>query len=313
MSADYTMHETQSSPTQAIGQLSPTERPCWARVADAEAGDISLMPRLDRYLFRSRELPDPVLRSVFIYLPVQYTTDPERRFPVFYLHDAQNLIDPKTSYIPGETWQAHTTADRLALSGGIEPVILVGIANAGRRRVAEYTPGRDERLDGGGEGRAYGTMLINELKPLVDQAYRTRTGPADTALGGSSLGGLISLYLALERPDVFGKVAAMSPSVWWDRCSILDRLNEAVPRPHLKVWIDTGSAEGHYQVRDSGLLVRQMERQGWRLGVDLQYFVAEGAEHNERAWADRFDRVLQFLFPPRQSDLSALHSGEPLR
>ena len=266
-------------------------------MAGNEAGDVTHLDRLERYHLHSRALPDPDVRCVLIYLPPQYAAEPDRRFPVFYLHDAQNLIDPKTSYVPGQTWHAHDTADRLSLAGEIEPVILVGVANAGLRRMAEYTPGRDLRL-GGGEGRSYGRLLIDELKPLVDAAYRTCPGPRDTALGGSSLGGLISLFLGLERPDVFGKIAALSPSIWWDQRSIIARVANAATRPDIRVWLDMGTAEGARHVRDAGMLYRQMLRQGWREGIDLQYFIAEGAEHNEGAWAARFDRVLRFLFPP---------------
>lgn len=276
----------------------------WERVRDGDADDVTPIPRLERYRFHSPTLREPEVRGVLVYLPPQYETEPERRFPVFYLHDGQNLIDPKTSYIAEQTWQAHTTADRLALAGEMEPVILVGVANAGMRRMAEYTPGRDLRL-GGGEGRAYGRLLIEELKPLVDATYRTCPGPSDTAVGGSSLGGLISLFLGLEWPDVFGKVAAMSPSIWWDQRSILTRLSRAQPKPSLRVWIDMGTAEGSRHVRDSGMLYRQMLRQGWRDGIDLRYSLAEGAEHNEAAWAARFDRVLRFLFPPPGADSPA--------
>lgn len=278
------------------------QRGGWVRLEGSDSAEAEALERLDRYNFHSRALPDPDVRTVLVYVPPQYRTEPERRFPVLYLHDAQNLIDPSTAYIPGETWHVHTTADRLAAAGEIEPTILVGIANAGLRRIEEYTPGRDGRLNGGGEGRTYGRLLMDELKPLVDESYRTCTGPQDTGLGGSSLGGLISLFLALERPDVFGKVAAMSPSIWWDQCSILTHVGRAVPRPRLRVWIDSGSAEGPHQVRDTDMLVRQMLRQGWRMGVDLEYYVADGAEHNERAWAARFDRVLRFLFPPKHEN-----------
>ena len=269
----------------------------WERVPENELGDVTRVPRLDRYRFHSCALADPEHRCVLVYVPPQYESEPERRFPVFYLHDGQNLMDPRTSYIPGQTWQVHTTADRLVLAGKMEPVILVGIDHAGLRRMAEYTPSRDFRL-GGGDGRSYARLLIDELKPLVDGSYRTLTAAENTAVGGSSLGGLISLFLGLERPDVFGKIAALSPSIWWDQRSILGRLSRAVPRPQLRVWIDIGTGEGQRHVRDTAMLYRQMLRQGWRDGIDVQYAVAEGAEHNEAAWAARFDHVLQFLFPP---------------
>ncbi len=263
-----------------------------------EATDIA---RLEAYRFHSRVLPEPESRPVLVYLPPHYESEPARRFPVFYLHDGQNLFDPKTSYIAGRTWCAHTTADRLSLAGEIEPVILVGAANTGLRRMAEYTPTRDYRM-GGGEGESYGQLLIDELKPLVDAAYRTLPDAPNTAVGGSSLGGLISLYLALERPDIFGKVAVMSPSIWWDHRSILALVERVLVSPTpavqaLRIWMDMGTAEGARHVRDAGMLHRLLLRHGWQDGVDLEYFLAESAVHDEAAWAARFDRVLRFLFP----------------
>ena len=105
-------------------------------------------------------------------------------------------------------------------------MILVGIANTGLRRMAEYTPTRDFKM-GGGEGRSYGRLLIEELKPLIDRTYRTLPDAKDTGLGGSSLGGLISLYLGFAHPEVFGKMAVMSPSLWWDHRSILNAIKRA--------------------------------------------------------------------------------------
>jgi predicted alpha/beta superfamily hydrolase len=148
----------------------------------AASAELAENPRYQMYEFRSDVLPD--VRDVVVYLPAEYLVDEERRFPVFYLHDGQNLFDELTSYIPGKTWRAHTTADELAATGEIEPVILVGIANTGLRRMAEYTPTRDFKM-GGGEGPSYGRLLMEELKPFVDGAYRTRTGAEDTGVGGS--------------------------------------------------------------------------------------------------------------------------------
>ncbi len=245
---------------------------------------------------RSAILPDD--RVISVYLPPQYGLEPERTFPVFYLHDGQNLFDPVTSYIPGRTWRAGTTADRLNASGQAEPVILVGVANTGLRRMAEYTPTRDYRM-GGGEGRRYGRLLVEELKPWLDRTYRTRTAASETGLGGSSLGGLISLYLGLEHPDVFGRIAVLSPSIWWDQRSILTFIAEAVPKPALKIWLDIGTAEGLRHVRDTELVNRRLMNQGWKPHVDLEFVKIEGGFHSEDAWADRFDQVLAFLFPHR--------------
>jgi predicted alpha/beta superfamily hydrolase len=175
-------------------------------------------------------------------------------------------------------------------------LILVGIANTGLRRMAEYTPTRDFKM-GGGEGRSYGRLLIEELKPLIDRSYRTSPGPENTGVGGSSLGGLISLYLGFAHPEVFAKVAVMSPSLWWDHRSILNAINDQKTNPQLRIWLDMGTAEGLRHLRDTDMLERLLLKRGWRSGVDLAYEKVHGAVHDERAWSERFGDVLRFLFP----------------
>jgi len=251
-------------------------------------------PRYSVHPFHSEILPDD--RVVSVYLPPQYLTEPNRRFPVFYLQDGQNLFDGRTSYIAGQTWNAHTTADDLTEAGEIEPLILVGVANTGLRRMAEYTPTRDFKM-GGGEGRKYGRLLIEELKPLIDRTYRTLTDAKHTGVGGSSLGGLISLYLGFANPQVFSRIAVMSPSLWWDHRSILNAIERQATRPGLRIWLDMGTAEGLKHLRDADMLERLLIKRGWQLGVDLAYTKAQGAVHTEKAWSDRFGDVLRFLFP----------------
>lgn len=256
-------------------------------------------PELDNWTFRSAILPLPAQRIVSVHLPLAYRRDPVRRFPVFYLHDGQNLFDPRLSYVPGRTWQAASTEDDLSQAGITEPVILVGIANAGLRRMAEYTHTRDPRM-AGGEGATYGRMLIEEIKPFIDRTYRTLHDPSNTALGGSSLGGLISLYLGLTHPDIFGKLAVMSPSIWWDRRSILSTVGHSRKRPASRIWLDMGTAEGLRHLRDADLLHQRLLKRGWRDNVDLAYQREPGAVHDEAAWARRFPNVLRFLFPAAQ-------------
>jgi predicted alpha/beta superfamily hydrolase len=257
-------------------------------------------PRLESYRFHSDILPDPEHRAVLVYLPREYAQQPNKRFPVLYLHDGQNLFDERTSFLPGHPWHAHTTADRLTAEHLIEPLILVGIANTGLRRTAEYTPTSDPK-HGGGEGDRYGRLLLEEVKPFVDRAYRTLPAPEHTGLGGSSLGGLITLYLGLQYPNVFFKLAVMSPSLWWDQHSILALLpplvEAVVPRPPLRIWLDMGMEEGLRHLRDTDLLFHILERLGWCPGVDLSYQRIAGAGHNEDAWGERFGDVLRFLYP----------------
>ena len=275
----------------------------FAPLAPAPRSDNALSPahELDnnpRYLvlrqFHSRFLTED--RDIEVYLPEAYTNEPTRHFPVFYLHDGQNLFDGRTSYITDCTWRAHTTADRLTREGLIEPIILVGINNTGLRRMADYTPSRDPSLRGG-DGDLYGRLLVEELKPCIDREFRTLPDPANTALGGSSLGGLISLYLGFTYPEIFSKLAVLSPSVWWNDRAILRTISTNRNRPNLRIWLDMGTSEGLRHLRDTDMLHRRLLQQGWREGFDLCYERVPGGLHNEDAWAARFDKVLRFLFP----------------
>ncbi len=280
-----------SSPEASPAAPSKPDVPTFTALPPSET------PRLCNFSFHSAILPDPQTRTVSVYLPPQYESEPDRRFPVFYLHDGQNLFDPTTSYIPGHTWRANQTADRLNASNQAEPLILVGVANTGLRRMAEYTPTRDYRM-GGGEGHRYGRLLVEELKPWIDRTFRTRPEAAKTGLGGSSLGGLITLYLGLRYPNVFTRLAVISPSLWWDQRSIFSFVAAARPKPPLRIWLDIGTAEGLRHVRDTEFLERRLMMQGWVPGDDLELMKARDALHTEDAWADRFDQVLNFLFPP---------------
>lgn len=258
----------------------------------ADEGRIRLHRR-----FPSRFLSTP--RDVAVYLPPGY--DPAgRRYPVFYLQDGQNLFDPATAFA-GQDWQADITADRLIRTGAIEPVILVGVYHTGVRRVSEYTPTRDPHSRKGGKADRYAELLARELKPFVDREYRTLKAATHTGVGGSSLGGLVSLMAALCYPKVFGRVAVISPSVWWDRRAILDKVRAFSGAVRPRIWLDSGTAEGNSPaqvVADADLLRETLIERGWKDGHNLRYSVDEGAGHNERAWGYRFGMVLQYLFPP---------------
>lgn len=247
--------------------------------------------------FASTFLSDP--RDVIIYLPPGYDADPTRRYPVLYLHDGQNLFDGATAFVRGQDWRVDDTAERLIRDRLIEPLIIVGIHNTGEHRIEEYTPSRDRRERAGGEADAYGHMLTEELKPFIDRTYRTLNDTSHTGLGGSSLGGLVTLYLGLRRPHVFGKLAVLSPSVWWDDKVILKLIRMTAPKQRPFIWLDIGTGEGGRTVRDARALRNELQRAGWQSGVDLQYSEIPDAEHNEAAWASRVGPFLTFLFPPR--------------
>jgi len=235
-------------------------------------------------------------REVIVYLPPGYDDEPERHFPVLYLHDGQNLFDGRTSYVPGMDWHVGDAADASIREGCAEPMIIVGIYNTGKSRIGEYTPTRVPKL-GGGRADRYGKFLLNELIPFIQAAYRVERGPRRTGIGGSSLGGLVSLYLGLRMPETFGKIAALSPSVWWNQRVIVRFAQASAPEPRPRIWLDIGTREGPRIVDDVEMLRDALVHKGWRIDMDLHYERVEGAEHNEAAWARRVRPFLEFLFP----------------
>lgn len=235
--------------------------------------------------------------DVVVCLPPGYHVDADRRYPVLYLHDGQNVFDDFPMSPFGVQWGVDTTARALMHAEIVEPLILVAIGNAGRDRIDEYTPTRDNAHDAGGMADRYGQMLVYEIKPFIDRHYRTRRGAEDTGLAGSSLGGLLTLHLGLTHPAMFGKLALLSPSVWWDDRWIVRQLNASeAQRPPLKIWLDVGTAETR-MLKGTQLLHRMLLRRGWKDGVDVQYLEEPDALHDERAWGHRAGLFLNFLFP----------------
>lgn len=244
--------------------------------------------------FRSRALGGA--RRVSIYLPPGYHASSER-YPVLYLQDGQNLFDPARAFVPGQDWQLDETAQALIEGGLMEPLVMVGIDHGGADRMDEYTPTCDARRQAGGRLEAYRAMLTDELKPWIDRHLRTRPEAASTGLGGSSLGGLATLAIGLARPDVFGRLAVMSPSLWWDRRCVLDQARAIETRPATRVWLDAGTDEGPGTLHHVRILKNILLARGWRLRDDLHYREVAGGRHTEADWARRAGDMLRVLFP----------------
>lgn len=251
--------------------------------ASTRTGDIRVHPKV-----HSKELNND--RDILVWLPPGYDKDTDRRYPVLYMHDGQNVFDAATSFA-GE-WRADETAEKLIAEGKIEPLIIVGIANT-KDRMSEYTP--IGFRDVAPKGDAYARFVVQEVKPFIERTYRTLPGRENAAVGGSSLGGLISLYIAGTYPDQFAKAAVLSPAVSWDGKRLYP---DNLKLTQAKVWLDSGTAEGESLVPDVRTLSKLLENQGLQPDKGYVLKIFEGAQHNEPAWADRFDQVLQFLFPP---------------
>ncbi len=237
-------------------------------------------------------------RDLIVYLPPGYDESSKTRYPVLYLQDGQNLFDPETAF-GGNDWQADLTADHLIYRGSIPPLIMVGIYNTGVRRVSEYTPTRDPRSKKGGKAERYAQMLAREIKPFIDTEYRTAKSASCTGVGGSSLGALTALTAGLCYPGVVGRLALISPSVWWDSHAVLQIVSSYTSRSRPRIWLDIGTEEGNNPckvIADARMLRNALEANGWREGENLRYREFQRAGHNEYAWAGRFGFVLEYLY-----------------
>jgi predicted alpha/beta superfamily hydrolase len=231
-------------------------------------------------------------RPVSVWLPPGYERDTRRRYPVLYLHDGQNMFDARSA---GAEWRVDETAQRLVSSGAVAPFIAVAVPS-GLERVRELTPTPGGR--GGGSLPQYAGWLLDELKPEIDRRFRTRPEAAATAVGGSSLGGIASLWLALHRADRVGAALVVSPSMWWDDfLPRRDVLATPPPEPRPRLWLDIGAHEGDAVFRDSRALRDALHARGWT-GATLAYAEDPEGRHDELSWSARVDGMLKFLFPP---------------
>ena len=263
-----------------------------APVARERSGDIRTHPS-----FGSKHVP---ARDVQVYLPPGYDRDASRRFPVLYLQDGQNVFDAGAV---GMEWQVDETAELLIRSGAIEPLIVVAVSNT-EARMDEYSPtfvdrtlpdGR--RVHGGGKAPLYAQFLVDELKPFIDRTYRSRPGPRSTAVGGASHGGLVSLFLALEHPEVFGQALVMSPSAMWDQDVLIRRVRTLPRKLPVRFWVDVGSLESETMVSAAHRLRDALVRRGWVEGKDLRFVEQPEGGHDEISWASRMPEALRFLWP----------------
>jgi predicted alpha/beta superfamily hydrolase len=227
-------------------------------------------------------------RDVDVYLPPTYESG--RRYPVVYMQDGQNLSDSTTAF--AGTWDLDDALADLA-EHGIEPIV-VGVHNAKDERIVEYSPYRD-RKHAGGAGDSYLAFLTDTLKPRVDRLFRTRRVPSQTAIVGSSMGGLISLYAWFRRPDVFGRAGALSPALWFGRERLMTFIKSAA-LPRGRLYLDVGTAEGAGTLRDARALRALLETKGLTPDERFLYVEDRGARHDEAAWGRRLPRALEFLF-----------------
>jgi predicted alpha/beta superfamily hydrolase len=218
-------------------------------------------------------------RRVWIYLPKAYSST-QKKYPVLYLQDGQNIFDKATSYI--DEWGVDECLDTL-IEKGIAASIVVAIDNGSQFRMTEYNPYNNTEF-GNGEGDNYVDFLVNTLKPFIDKNYRTLPSKENTIIAGSSMGGLISYYAAIKYPNVFGKAGVFSPSFWIapQLQNFTDSLSAKITS---KFFFSMGSQEGQKYIDD---MQNMAERLGTNSNTMIYSIVAEGENHNEKNWRNQF-------------------------
>jgi len=243
-------------------------------------------------------------RKIWIYLPPDYQTS-AKRYPVIYMHDGQNLFDNTTSYA-GE-WQVDETLNRL-FSEGDYGAIVVGIDNGGGDRINEYTPWVNSQY-GGGEGDKYLQFLVETLKPHIDNNYRTKPEPAFTAMIGSSLGALISVYGGVKYPTVFSKIGSFSPAYWIVSAELNSYIaNSTVSLTGTHMYTVAGSNESATMVTEINKVRTNLQNKGI---ISFEKLDSYG-QHNENYWKGEFAAAYKWLvqnLPLSTEELSGIKPG----
>jgi predicted alpha/beta superfamily hydrolase len=259
-------------------------------------------------------------RTLIVYLPPDYESGSDR-YPVLYMQDGQNLFDAATSFA-GIEWKMDEAAQELITQKTIPPMIIVGIYNGLKQRTDEFTP---PSMASGEKalGDLYGKFVVDEVKPFIDRTYRTQPDQSHTAIGGGSMGGLISLHIAKQSPNVFGKLMLFSPWLRIGEKKLTESdLGDGAFLKGMRVYIEMGSAGGaNYSGKDPVADAKEFEKflqtAGLKPDTDYKYIELPGQEHNEPAWATRVEPALTWMYgtasPTTQQTAqrsSPLYAGE---
>ena len=239
-------------------------------------------------------------RGLRLYVPPDYSDHPERRYPVIYMHDGQNLFDVKTAAYQME-WGVDKTLNDLAKKTGFEAIV-VGIDNGAEKRMSELNPYPGPKLKEA-EGPDYMRFIVEVVKPYIDKTYRTLPDREHTAIMGSSMGGLISHYALQAYPQVFSKYGIFSPS-YWASPELVDRAEKQELPPDTRLYVYCGGKEAPIMEDKARAMAATLARQGPAENVTLH--INPEAQHNEKAWQPEFRTAVTWLFSISDKDSQVL-------
>ena len=231
-------------------------------------------------------------RVVRVVVPTGYDERRPDAYPLLLLHDGQNLFAEGSTAPGGGSWRVDRAVEALVASGRIPPIVVAGIDHAGDGRIGEFAPTPAGKLEGGG-ATDYARMVVAELLPRLAADYHVRTDPGSVALGGSSMGGLVTLWMAILFPGFFGRLIVMSPSLWWDRRVVLRHLRKHELEPLPRMWLDAGRREGAAVMRDTRELHKLLRRQS---PTTIRYVEDPQGDHSEASWGRRLPDALEWTW-----------------
>lgn len=248
-------------------------------------------------------------RTLRVLVPPDYKKNRKQTYPVLYLNDGQNLFQVTTAQTKNSEWGVDETYIDLLGYREIEPIIIVGIDNAGpSKRANEYLPYEDKYLTPplpNPNGAKYPDFLTNEVLPFIEKRYRIKKGAEFRGLGGSSYGALISLYTAIKKPNIFGRLLLESPSFYVNDAKILEEANQMKQLPK-QIYIGVGTNEearpncepgdlSHEAVQDVLKLKTILQAKQFE-DKNLKVLIEDCAVHNEQAYGRRFSEAMRFLY-----------------
>ena len=253
----------------------------WKNETNAPQGQVT--GRVDKY--PNMEYAGLLPRDVQVWLPPSYETATNKRYPVLYMHDGQQVFDPATS-THGIDWQVDETATRLIAEGKMQEIIIVAM---------NCTKDREEDYSDTDKGRLYADFIITKVKPFIDEKYRTMPDRGHTAVMGSSMGGRISFLLAWNHPEVFSMAGCFSSAFWGKMVKPVERYDG--PAKNLRLYLDNGGVGLDRELQSGNdWMLEVLLRKGFVPGRNLVWFQDLSAEHNEAAWAKRAWMPLEYFF-----------------
>jgi predicted alpha/beta superfamily hydrolase len=245
-------------------------------------------------------------KRIQVFLPLDYNVSDLKRYPVLYMHDGQNLIEPST--YSGYSWDVIRTMDDLQSKGIIDGIIIVGIDASSTKRIQEYSHYICKKMtkillknfpltECNPEGKKYSDFIVTELKPYIDATYKT--DPLQTGTAGSSCGGNVSLYMGLYYPNVFSVIGAFSPAYWIVKKDLFSKLKETKFPSNFKVYHDMGVKESVFGHLNIMLNTKKINQTFIDIGIDkshLKMVIDPKATHTELFWQDRFPAFIEWAY-----------------